>query len=647
MLYLAFSKKRKEVKELIRTFNRDRWAKFLDKGAKIIASQNGREHWKWVRRLLSESLYTKHNLSAIRDETALSSDSTGNSRNPDRWIEVLGNKKDNPLDINHDISWDEAPGGGGLEVGWYKVLFNDYDVYCPESPMAKALLNLLQTIWRSGKIPKIWNITEIVPIPKKGDPQLLDNYRSIALIPVGMKILGRIIIGRITRQLEARKKIFFLQAGFRRGEIAMAQVVSLYDILSRRRVAKKETFVAFIDFRKAYDTVPIEAPLRKLYLCGVEGEFNFAFIQVDKALRQGCPMSPMLFNIFINDILDKVNENIVLVPGNSVKIPGLLFADDLVLLADSEVSIRENLLVVEKWASDNEMSFGISKCDALAVGGSFEHPENLELQGQRVHIVKEYWYLGVLINDEQDLLKFCRHKVEKAESCYTNIRRLLSSKSVPMASRVLFLRGVLEARMRYGVEILGMLRDRTRSLQRVLNNGLKNSISVSERETVVKMGNLWLEFEVPPLIGLMGHGEKSPMAGYFAWTLKAKFSLDSFYIKYEFQKTNSYWKIGSKYPSYSVGLTWYAAWRCGGIWNSYLARKVVRGNDEIKGKSPLCRCIAQYLELVEESQDCADGYRRLRNRINGFEVSAASHANLYCQVMGACQEFPKTPSTSV
>ncbi|OMJ29985.1 hypothetical protein AYI69_g478, partial [Smittium culicis] len=91
--------------------------------------------------------------------------------------------KDNPLDINHDISWDEvrmvlmslvlhkAPGGDRLEVGWYKVLFNDYDVYCPESPMAKALLNLLQTIWRSGKIPKIWNITEIVTIPKKGDPQ--------------------------------------------------------------------------------------------------------------------------------------------------------------------------------------------------------------------------------------------------------------------------------------------------------------------------------------------------------------------------------------------------------------------------------------------------------------------------------------------
>ncbi|OMJ28719.1 LINE-1 reverse transcriptase-like protein [Smittium culicis] len=400
-------------------------------------SQNGREHWKWVRRLLSDSLYTKHNISAVRDEagnlltspdkvmqrwsefyTALSSDSTGNSRNPDRWIEVLGNKKYNPLDMNQDISCDKvslvlmslalhkAPSGDGLEVGWYKILFNNYDVYCPKSPMAKAPLNLLQTIWRNGKIPKIWNITEIVPIPKKGGLKLLENYTVIALIPVGMKILVRIIIGGITRQLDARKKIYFLQAGFRTDEQAMVQVVSQYDILGRRRVAKKENFVAFIDFRKAYDTLPMYALLRKLYLCGVEGrayEFFAAyykspevrvrigtllspFFKVDKGVRQKCPMSPMLFNIFINDILDKVNENIALVSGNSVKILGILFADDLVLIADSEVDFRENLQV-EKWVNDNKMSFGISKSGTLAVVGSFEHREILELQGKMVSIV--------------------------------------------------------------------------------------------------------------------------------------------------------------------------------------------------------------------------------------------------------------------
>ncbi|OMJ27358.1 hypothetical protein AYI69_g3199 [Smittium culicis] len=98
--------------------------------------------------------------------------------------------------------------------------------------MPKALLNLIQTIWRNVKIPKFWNMTEIVPIPKIGDLKILENYRGIALIPVCMKILGKIIIGREIRQLEARKKNYFLQAGFRRGEEAMSQVVSLYDILS-------------------------------------------------------------------------------------------------------------------------------------------------------------------------------------------------------------------------------------------------------------------------------------------------------------------------------------------------------------------------------------------------------------------------------
>ncbi|OMJ24502.1 hypothetical protein AYI70_g1543 [Smittium culicis] len=71
---------------------------------------------------------------------------------------------------------------------------------------------------------------------------------------------------------------------------------------------------------------------------------------------------------------NRVSENLGLMPGNSVKIPGILLADDLVLLADSEVGLRENLLILEKWKNDNEISFGISKCGALTVGGAFKQP---------------------------------------------------------------------------------------------------------------------------------------------------------------------------------------------------------------------------------------------------------------------------------
>ncbi|OMJ13019.1 hypothetical protein AYI69_g9166 [Smittium culicis] len=51
-------------------------------------------------------------------------------------------------------------------------------------------------------------------------------------------------------------------------------------------------------------------------------------------------------------------------------------------------------------------------------------------------------------------------------------------------------------------------------------------------------------------------------------------------------------------------------------------------------------------EPPRTSSDYADGCRRLRDRINSIEVSAASHTNIYCKVMGASQEFPKNPSTS-
>ncbi|OMJ13459.1 hypothetical protein AYI70_g8477 [Smittium culicis] len=104
------------------------------------------------------------------------------------------------------------------------------------------------------------------------------------------------------------------------------------------------------------------------------------------------------------------------------------------------------------------MSYGISNCGTLALWSSFEQPELLRVQVQLAPKAKEYWCLIVIINDELDKLYFCWHKVVKAEACYTNIKRLLSLKSVPMVSKVIFLLRLLEARVRYGVEIKFMFR---------------------------------------------------------------------------------------------------------------------------------------------------------------------------------------------
>eukprot|EP01018_Ginkgo_biloba_P014117 Gb_03256 [translate_table: standard] len=175
------------------------------------------------------------------------------------------------------------------------------------------------------------------------------------------------------------------KAAFRKGQECVAQVVARKEIILRRNIKWwKATYVAFIDFKKAYDMVPHEVLMKKLRVARVAGKAldffkNLYFstsvkvrfedlvtppITIQRGVRQGCPTSPSLFNIFINDIMDGLKALGVEVLGISDVIAGLLFADDLVLFAkylglevDSKLSIKR--MVKERGAVGKKALFGM------------------------------------------------------------------------------------------------------------------------------------------------------------------------------------------------------------------------------------------------------------------------------------------------
>ncbi|OMJ20863.1 LINE-1 retrotransposable element ORF2 protein [Smittium culicis] len=77
-------------------------------------------------------------------------------------------------------------------------------------------------------------------------------------------------------------------------------------------------------------------------------------------VRQGCPASPILLDLYINDIFSHVLG--VDVPGLPNRIPGLLFADDAVDLADSAESLQTSLGKISTWSDMWEMKENASKC---------------------------------------------------------------------------------------------------------------------------------------------------------------------------------------------------------------------------------------------------------------------------------------------
>ncbi|KAH9265928.1 hypothetical protein BASA84_001388 [Batrachochytrium salamandrivorans] len=207
----------------------------------------------------------------------------------------------------------KAPGDDGITTAFYQAaLYMPANTQegVPPTPFARALLR------------------------KDGDPLNPGDKRGIALINVGLKLVCKVLQMRIERFVETNNLLSYEQAGFRKREECVGQVVSLVDIIQRRQNAGLNTHVLFIDIRKAFDTVPVGALLWKLQNMGFPRR-TLAFLKAlytssSARARAGSLLSDPFpvqrgqtgmsivwttVQLFINDILDGVAP--ITVPGLS------------------------------------------------------------------------------------------------------------------------------------------------------------------------------------------------------------------------------------------------------------------------------------------------------------------------------------------
>ena len=298
--------------------------------------------------------------------------------------------------------------------------------------LPNALLAFFNLVFSWSVVPTVWKRSIIVPVFKRGDPTLPNNYRPISLASCFFKVLEHLVHSRIAPHIVLQ--LDKSQDGFRWS--ADVLVGSLVSILSAR--SSSHTFVVFIDIQKAFDISWVEVTLVRLFDAGVRGRMwslmcNFLHgtqSQVrcgsslsdpwlDSSIAQGRVLSPLLFNVLINSLIASVRQ---VAPGvqfssSSSRVPGQLYADDLELSAECEFDLQVALDAVRCF------SFGIgpTKSAVMAFGPRRSIPPcSMHLGGDPLPIVMGYPYLGVILTPTLSWTAHARHLVTRGNRLFAN-----------------------------------------------------------------------------------------------------------------------------------------------------------------------------------------------------------------------------------
>ena len=357
----------------------------------------------------------------------------------------------------------KAPGSDSLPP----ALFKDGGTI-----LVRELHVLFSKVWSTEQVPSSWGESIVVPIFKKGPRNDCANHRGISLIPVASKLLASIILRRLytTREEHTREE----QAGFRAGRGCIDQISTLRQLLEHRHTFQRPTIVVFLDIRAAFDSIDRSALwncllrngvpekyvtiLRELYShtsgrVRAYGQLSSPFA-VSSGVRQGCPISPFLFNFAIDDVLQRAlhgleDGGVELLPGNRVL--DLEYADDIALLGDNVESVQHalNRLAIE--VSKYGMCFAPSKCKVLRQDWQGPAP-SITLCGDELESVESFKYLGSVIAADGGVGEEISSRIAKARLAFANLRHLWRRHDVRLSLKGRVYNATVRSVLLYGCE---------------------------------------------------------------------------------------------------------------------------------------------------------------------------------------------------
>ncbi|KAJ9524400.1 hypothetical protein QJQ45_008615 [Haematococcus lacustris] len=322
-----------------------------------------------------------------------------------------------------ELNNDTAPGLDGLPAPFIK-----HARTVDEGITTYLLLPLLATwfhnMMRTGIIPAAWKVARISPLFKDTDPTDPNKYRMLAVSSVLYRLYANVLRHVLTAWCMTHKVLPAEQFGFIPGRSTMQPMFILRHLVHAQKASAdakhRKLFTAFIDFKQAYDHIPRQqlwehlrvgvklpqpllACLEGLYRDDsyvlIDGPHRTPPVTPDQGVKQGCPISPLLFALYVHDISKEFLGPVDAVRVQGTPVTHFMYADDLTLVSTSSHGLQRLVCQLQGLADRKHLTVNVGKSKVMVFNGNSQTAApSIGYKHEILPVVREFKYLGMHFN---------------------------------------------------------------------------------------------------------------------------------------------------------------------------------------------------------------------------------------------------------
>ena len=301
-------------------------------------------------------------------------------------------------------------------------------------------------------MPEQWRLANVVPVFKAGDKQSINNYRPVSLLSTVSKVFERCVHNRIYPFVS--HCITDYQHGFVKGKSTCSQMLKFTDFIGNCLDNNSQVDIIYLDFAKAFDTVPHDLLLKKLSMYGFGGNLlrwfssylsnryqrvvidgnNSKWLPVLSGVPQGSILGPLMFILYINDVHACIHYSNI-----------ALFADDTKLYTNVQNNqdcdnLQKDLDSLLEWGSKWKMKLNVSKCNILTITLKNESLNyNYIMYGEYLQRCENIKDLGVFVDEKLNWNKHIQISVCKARKIMGIVKRTVGCSAPDSVKKQLFM----------------------------------------------------------------------------------------------------------------------------------------------------------------------------------------------------------------